>query len=287
MESLRISRHHRQQGKGVFTGPEPVVIAGKIPGQLFTVEILFHKLKSDRKSQSFILKQKTGQIFPSSCCCKDFTVIGLFQHVKLILVGVQIGEYGTMDSGLQRIGTPGWIVCLYLNIFQPVQSGDIEFTDRFIIFRRVSGCCQNPAIRKTVAAEGFILQKLQHGRCQSFRDAVDLIQEQKAFPASGLFDPVKDGCDDLTHGVFSDSIFTAVEGFVFNKGKSHCALAGVVGHGIGYKAYLAGRSSLFHNGGFADAGWANQQKRPLTQGRDGITTPVVFGCISHDRMYYF
>ena len=64
-----------------------------------------------------------------------------------------------------------------------------------------------------MAAEDLVLQKLQHGRRERLRYAVDLVEEQNALAAPRGIHRLIDRGDDLAHGVFGHLVFHAVIGF--------------------------------------------------------------------------
>ena len=102
-----------------------------------------------------------------------------------------------MYSAVQRIFFPDLIVRFYIDAFESVPCHGVEFPYGIVVFRRVSGCNHDPAIRDPVSSEYLILQKLQHRRRQCFRHAVDLVKEQYAFTDAGLLHHVVNRCNDL------------------------------------------------------------------------------------------
>ena len=64
---------------------------------------------------------------------------------------------------------------------EPVQSNDIEFARALVVFHRIAGRNDDPAIRYTVAAKLLALEELEHDGGESLRYAVDLVQEQDSF----------------------------------------------------------------------------------------------------------
>ena len=71
-----------------------------------------------------------------------------------------------------------------------------------------------------MSAKDLVLQKLQHGRIQSFRHAVYLIQKQYAFLKATLFHGIVYGGNDLAHRIFRYRHFPAAVELLFDKGKS-------------------------------------------------------------------
>ena len=86
-----------------------------------------------------------------------------------------------MDILPDCILLPHLVVRLHINFFNAIQGYYIKFPDRFIVFRRISGSSNHPAVRNFVASKGFALQELQHSRGQRLRNTVDLIQKQDTF----------------------------------------------------------------------------------------------------------
>ena len=91
------------------------------------------------------------------------------------------------------------------------------------------------------------LQKLEHGRRQSFRHTVDLIDEQYAFLQSGSFNHIINGCHNFTHGVFRNGVFPASICLLFNHRQTNGALPGMMGNGIRHKPDLALLGDLLHD----------------------------------------
>ena len=100
---------------------------------------------------------------------------------------VEIRDDCRMDVDAVRIIFPGFKVRFHLNFLDTIHRHDVEFTDRAVVFRWVSGCNDEPALRNLMISEGFALEKLQHGRSQRLRHAVDFIDEQNTFFQSGRF----------------------------------------------------------------------------------------------------
>lgn len=82
-----------------------------------------------------------------------------------------------MNACLYCVLFPNAKVRFHRDHFQAVQHCGIKVMYRAVILRWIACCYNDPAFRKAVLAEGFILQKLQHGRKKRFRNAVDLIQK--------------------------------------------------------------------------------------------------------------
>ena len=136
-------------------------------------------------------------------------------------------------------------------------------------------------------AKCFCLQKLQHGRRQCFRYAVDFVDEQDAFFQPCFFHFVIYCPDDFTHGVFCDSIFLAAVVFVADEGQPHGALTGVVGDAVCHQPHAAFPCHLFHDGSFADTRRTHEQQGTLPHHRDFIFSVSILCQISGNGMLDF
>ena len=108
-----------------------------------------------------------------------------------------------------------------------------------------------------MGAEGFVLQKLQHGGRQGIRDAVDFVQEQNSLPAVGSLHGVINRCNDLAHGISGHGDRFGPIGLLVDLGQADGTLAGVMGHGVGNQTDVQLLGNLFHDGRFSDAGRAH------------------------------
>ena len=108
---------------------------------------------------------------------------------------------------------PHWKICFYTDLLHTVQGHNIKLTDRLIVLRRIACRHNDPACWNLLISKGLTLQKLQHGRRERLRYAVDLVEEQNALAAPRGLHRLIDRGDDLAHGVFGHLVFHAVIGF--------------------------------------------------------------------------
>ena len=134
-----------------------------------------------------------------------------------------------------------------------------------------------------MAAEHLVLQKLQDGGRERFRDAVDLVQEQDTFLPTRFGHGFIDRRDDFAHRVFGHAERLALEGALGDIRQAEGALARMVRHGIAHQpdAHLA--RHLLHDGGLAHAGRADQKQRTLPLDGNEIRAVLVFGEVDLDR----
>ena len=192
-----------------------------------------------------------------------------------------------MDALCPGIFLPHGEIGFHIDPFHTVQRDNVEFAGRFVIFDRVSGGNNDPAFRDRMCAESFVLEKLKHGRDQSFRYAVDLINEENPLLAATFFNRFIDRGDDLTHRIFRDGIFFTLIIFLHDNGKSYGTLAGVVRDGIGGKTDSAFPGNLFHDGSLADPGWSDQKNRTLADRGHEILSVRVFTSVDLYRVENF
>ena len=138
-----------------------------------------------------------------------------------------------------------------------------------------------------MGSEGLVLQKLQHGGGQGFRNAVDLVQKQNALLLPG---PVHGGvyrADDLAHGILRHGKMLPAVVPLRDFGQAHGALPGVMGHGVGNhgKPRLPGR--LLHDGGLSHPGRADQQQGPLVDQRVAIIPVSILLQIGRQGVFDF
>ena len=124
-----------------------------------------------------------------------------------------------------------------------------------------------------MGSEGLTLQKLEHGRCQCLRHAVDLIDKQDSLPQPRRLNLVINGRHNLAHGIFRHRHPAGVVDLFLDKGKSDGALSGVVGDGIRHQPDLAFLGDLLHDLGLANTWRADEQHWSLPDGRD-LISPV-------------
>ena len=124
-----------------------------------------------------------------------------------------------------------------------------------------------------MGSEGLTLQKLEHGRRQCLRHAVDLIDKQDSLPQPCGLDLVINGCHDLAHGIFRHRHPAGVVDLFLDKGKSDGALSGVMSDGVSHQPDLALLGDLLHDLGLAHTWRADQQHRSLPDRRD-LVSPV-------------
>lgn len=171
---------------------------------------------------------------------------------------------------------PSLVVRLDIDALEPVPGHDVKLAHRAVVFRWVSRRHDDPSARNAVAAEDLVLQELQHGGCQCFGHAVDLVEEQNSLLHAGAFHHVVDRRNDLGHGIFGYAVFLSAVELLFNIGQTERRLAGVVGHGIADQTHTKLRRDLLHNSGLADARRSHQKHRPLALDRDLIIAKGVF-----------
>ncbi len=129
-------------------------------------------------------------------------------------------------------------------------------------------------------AEGFILEKLQHGRNQRFRYTVDLIDKKNALFTAGLFNLFVDRSDDLTHRIFRYRIFFSLEVLFHDDRESDGTLTGMVSDRIRDKTNATFTGGLFHDCSLSDTRRPDQKNRTLTDSRHEIAPLSVFSCIN-------
>ena len=141
-----------------------------------------------------------------------------------------------MQSFVVGIFFPYIQIRIHTDLFYTIQSYNIKFSCRWIIFRRIAGSHNDPAFRYGMCAKSFVLEKLEHGRNQSFRNTVDLINKKDTFSVGSFFHVFVDGSNDFTHSVLCNRIFLILKDLVADHRKPYCTLAGMVGNSICYKS---------------------------------------------------
>ena len=175
---------------------------------------------------------------------------------------------------------PDFIICLHVNPFHPIHGDHVKFPHRLIILRGISRCNNHPPFRYFMSSEGFALKKLQHGRSQSFRHAVYLIQKQYPLRQSRLFHFLINGSHNLAHGILRYGILPASVLLFGNKGQADGALSGMMGNGIGHQSDFAFSGNLFHNLRLSHPRRPQQKHGPLTDHRNFICSVFIFFQIS-------
>ena len=136
-----------------------------------------------------------------------------------------------------------------------------------------------------MTAKGFILQKLQHSRCQSLRNTVDFIDKQNPFLLSRPFHAFINRCNDLTQCVFRHTIFSSLIFPAHNMRKPNGTLPGMMSDRICHQSHLAGFCRLFHDCRLSDSRRSDQQNRPLPDQRILITSSLILSVISQNCTY--
>ena len=163
-----------------------------------------------------------------------------------------------MDALFIGIFLPDGEIGFYVDLLHTVESNHIEFAHALVIFGRIARCGDEPAIGNLVGAEGFALQKLQHGRGQCFGSTVDFVNKKDALFQAGFLHFIVDRSDDLAHGVFCYGVFLAAVFFFADERQADGGLSGVVGDAVGNQGNATFPCHLFHNGSFPDTGGAHQ-----------------------------
>ena len=92
-----------------------------------------------------------------------------------------------------------------------------------------------------------------------------------------LLDGLIDRGDDLAHGVFGHVVGFPAVFLLGDERQAQRALARMMGHGVGNEAHLKLLGDLLDDGGFADAGRAQQEDGALALRRQGVAAELVFG----------
>ena len=174
-----------------------------------------------------------------------------------------------------RILLPHLKIRLYRDLFDAVQGHYVKLPDGFIVFRRISRGCDDPAFRHLMAAEGLALQKLQHGGSQGLGHTVDLIDKQNPLFKPRIPDPVVNRRHDLAHGILCYRIFLPSIDLMFNKRQTHGALSCMMSNGIGHQAQLTFPGNLLHDLCLSHSRRPDQKHRSLPDGGDHIFSAVI------------
>ena len=169
-----------------------------------------------------------------------------------------------MNICLVCIFFPYIIIHIYIDLLDSIQCYHIKIPYRLIVLRRIACRHNDPACWNLLISKGFILQKLQHRRCQSLRHAVDLINEQNSFSKSCLFHLVIYRSDDLTHRIFCNRVLFPIVRLLFNKRKSDRTLSGMMCDRIRYQCDFTLLCHLFHNLCLTDSRRPHQENWSLS-----------------------
>ena len=155
---------------------------------------------------------------------------------------------------------------IWFNIdsFYAVQSDNIKFSGRFIVFNRISGGSNDPARWNRMGTKCFILQKLQHSGNQRFGYTVDLIDKKDSFFTAGFFYLFINRSNDLAHGVFCYGIFFSLKILFYNDRETDSTLACMMCNCISNQSDSTFSGGLFHDRCFADTGRPDQENRSLS-----------------------
>ena len=197
----------------------------------------------------------------------------------MVLPDLQIGHNRAMYASFIRVFLPGGKVLLNLDLPDPVQRHNVKLPHRFVVLRRISGRYNHKALRQMMCAKGFVLQKLQHGRCQCLRDAVDFIQKQDSLLYAAFLNLIIYRGNDFTHGILSDRGLLSSILLFGKKRKADRALPRMVRNGVGNQIDPALSCSLLHDGCLADSGRPDQKERTLLLHGNQIFPHLIFLCI--------
>ena len=116
----------------------------------------------------------------------------------MILFHAEISQDRSVDFLFPGILHPHINICLDIHPPYTVQCYNIKLPDRFIIFRRISCCRDQPSFRHAVTSEGLVLKELQHSGCKCLGDTVDLINKKDSLLLPGTFHTIIHRSNDLT-----------------------------------------------------------------------------------------
>ena len=174
----------------------------KILGNSPVLNILMHHFTVCFFPKYLVSLQKFRQILPASCCSEFSSVYACLHLIEILFLKLQIRADRRMNLRTIRIFLPYIIIFFHFDLLDSIQCHNVKITHRLIIFRRISCSYNDPSFRNLLISERLTLKKLQHGRSQSLRHAVDLINKENTFFHTGLLYFLVDGSNDLTHGVF-------------------------------------------------------------------------------------
>ena len=264
---------------------EQVVIHGEPLCDLAVLHVLLHEQLINGEPLGLVELDHCRQIVPAAGRHERRAVGGGFHGVEVGALDVQVGDDRRMHLGRHGELAPHVVVGLNLDALQAIPRGDVEVVSRAVVLGRVAGRHDDPAVGHGMAAEDLVLQKLQHGRRERLRYAVDLVEEQNALAAPRGLHRLIDRGDDLAHGVFGHLVFHAVIGFRRDERQAQRALAGMVGHGVGHESHFQFLGDLLHDGRLADARRAQQEHRTLALGRQKIVAELVFSEIGDHGVF--
>ena len=124
-------------------------------------------------------------------------------------------------------------------------------------------------------AELLVLQEVKHRGRQCLGNAVDLVDEEDALPATLLLHRIVDGCDDLAHGVPGDGVFRTAVLPRLDHWEPDGGLAGVVRDSVS-------DVDLGHDGRLAEPRGSYEHEGPLPAARDDVVPGRVFAQIRYD-----
>ena len=130
------------------------------------LNILTHNLTIHFFAQLFVDHQHLGQILPATRRRKCPAVYRRLHPVKIRRSRTQVRNNGRMQLVFHRILFPHREIRLHLNLFHTVHRHNVKFTNRFVVFRRISGCYDHPALRNLMISKHLTLKELQHRRSQ-------------------------------------------------------------------------------------------------------------------------
>ena len=263
---------------------EQIIVDRKILGDLLVLQVLAYQPLGDLEAAALVDPHGRGQVGPAAGGGEGLAVQGGFDLVKIALFDIQIGRDGRMDPGVHGVFLPRVVVRLDIDALQAVPGHNVKLADGVVVFRRVSGGHHDPAVGDLMTPEYLVLQKLEHGGGQRFRDAVDLVQEQNALLQAGVLHHIVDGGDDLAHRVFRYAVLLPAVGLFHDKRQAEGALTGMVAHGVADQADAELLCDLLHDRGLADTRRAHQKQRALFFQGDLILAEFIFGKIGKDRV---
>ena len=185
---------------------------------------------------------------------------------------------------MQGVFFPDRKILLHGDALDTVERDHIKIAHGAVVFRRIACRDDQPALWKFLVAKCFALQKLQHHGGQSFGYAVDLIKEKNPLAKSGFFHQLIYRAEYFAHGVLSNGMLCAIIGFLFDKRQTNGALAGVMRDGIGDETDIFLGCDLLHDLGLADSRRADQQNRPLPNGRDTVVPKSIPAQVGTQRI---
>ena len=196
----------------------------------------------------------------------------------------QISYDSGVNTAVVAVFLPAKEVSLALYLLKSVPCNYIEFVNRLVELRRVTCGNYYPSGRYLVQTEDLVLQELKHDRCQRFRYAVDLIEEQYALTNVGLLHRVVDVRDDLRHGIFRNLNVSADKVSLDDNRQTHRRLSGLVSHRVRDQVNACLLRDLIHDSSLADTGRSQQETRSLMLNADLILAELVLYQVSPYRV---